>query len=63
LSRLFPVFDKIEILPASSAFEEINETPSTDAAASVSGLPAGAGADRPTVARISLNALTHNFKK
>lgn len=35
--------------------------PSTDAASSVPGLPAGAGADRPTVARISLGALTHNF--
>jgi alanine racemase len=37
--------------------------PSTDAAPSVPGLPASAGADRPTVARISLNALTHNFKE
>ncbi len=35
--------------------------PSTDAAPSVPGLPAGPGADRPTVARISLSALTHNF--
>ncbi len=30
---------------------------------SVPGLPAGAGADRPTVARISLSALTHNFEE
>ena len=37
--------------------------PSTDAAPSVPGLPAGPGADRPTVARISLSALTHNFEE
>jgi len=37
--------------------------PSTDAAPSVPALPAGAGADRPTVARISLRALTHNFEE
>ncbi len=37
--------------------------PSTDAAPSVPGLLAGPGADRPTVARISLSALTHNFEE
>lgn len=37
--------------------------PSTDAAQAVPGLPAGPGADRPTVARISLSALTHNFEE
>ena len=37
--------------------------PSTDAALSVPGLPAGAGADRPTVARISLSALSHNYEE
>ena len=36
--------------------------PSTDAP-SVPVLNAGAGADRPTVASISLNALTHNFEE
>jgi len=37
--------------------------PSTDAASSASGLSAGAGTDRPTTARISLGALTHNFEE
>jgi len=37
--------------------------PSTDAALSVPAMPAGPGADRPTVARISLSALTHNFEE
>lgn len=37
--------------------------PSTDAVPLVPGLPAGPGADRPTVARISLSALTHNFEE
>jgi len=37
--------------------------PSTDAALSVPGLPTGAGADRPTVARISLSALSHNYEE
>lgn len=36
--------------------------PSTDVSPSVPGLPAVASADRPTVARISLSALTHNFE-
>jgi alanine racemase len=35
--------------------------PSTDAASSEQALHAGSGADRPTVARISLSALTHNL--
>ncbi len=35
--------------------------PSTDAARPVPGLPTGADADRPTVARVSLGALSHNF--
>jgi alanine racemase len=37
--------------------------PSTDTAPSASGLSSGVGTDRPTVARISLGALTHNFEE
>jgi hypothetical protein len=45
LPRLSESFDKIEVLPASSAFEESQRAPSTDAA-HLSRLPAGPG-DRP----------------
>jgi len=37
--------------------------PSTDAALSVPAMPAGPGAARPTSARISLSALSHNFEE